>query len=290
MKKYENFNIIRQFDVSNYKGLDKEVITHFENPQGLIFPLSISCYGITYPTPNYYIKRFPVRNFILEHIVSGKGYIIINGKKTEVSAGDTYLLKSGENVEYYADPNDPYQKLWVNFNGDFVREMINLYKLRETVYKGVDLCPLFEKLFKLEDISVNFAQIRFEATTLITELLMALAKSVDDAEYLPEIAVTICKELYRQINRPYSLDELSKKLFLSKSEIIRYFKNAYKLTPYQYLLNSKMNYAKTMLQNGTYTVKEIAEHLGFYSAYHFSNTFKQREGLSPTEYRKQIRE
>ena len=95
MEKYNNYNIIKNHDIQNFRGLDTEVITHFYNPQGKTRPLWISCYGITYPTPYYYIKRYPVRGFILEHIVSGKGYLIVNGEKHTLIEGDTYLLKSG---------------------------------------------------------------------------------------------------------------------------------------------------------------------------------------------------
>ncbi len=286
MKKYETYQIIKKKDIQDFNGLGRELITHFHNPQGKIFPLNINCFGITYPTPDYYIKRFPVRGFILEYVVSGKGYVEIDGKKNTVDAGDVYLLKPGENCEYYADKKDPYQKMWVNFGGEFASRTVALYQLKNNIFKGVSLEKLFEKLFELDKISTDFAVIRFEATSIITEMLMTLAKSVEKEEYLPEVVVSIKNELSAFINKPYRLDELSGKFFLSKSQIIRDFKKAYGTTPYKFLLDLKINYAKTMLENSNASVKEISEHLGFSSPYHFSETFKNRVGVSPSAYRK----
>lgn len=288
MKNYENFDGIHKFDIQIFNGLETEKVTHFFTPYHITLPLLISCFGITYPNPKYYIKRFPVRNFILEHIISGKGYCIIDDKKYTISAGDTYLLKAGENCEYFADKDDPYHKVWVNFNGKLPAELINLYSLKDSIYKNVNLSPLFEKLFKLDEVSVNFTQIQFEATAIITEMLMLLAKSINTNKNITKLAAKIADELCQSINKPYSLDELSKKLFISKSEIIRQFKKSYNITPYQYLIEIKINYAKIMLKNNTRSITEISEHLGFNSPYHFSNTFKQKTGISPIKYRQSV--
>ena len=115
MEKYKSFSSIRKVDIEKFAGLANELITRMENPNAT--PVSISCYGITFPTPDYYIKRFPTRGYILEHILSGKGYVIVNDKKYTVRTGDTYLLKPGQNCEYFSDKEDPYKKLWVNFSG-----------------------------------------------------------------------------------------------------------------------------------------------------------------------------
>ncbi|MBO4573542.1 MAG: helix-turn-helix domain-containing protein [Clostridia bacterium] len=286
MEKYTTFNIIRQHDIQEYGGLETEIITHFHNPQGRTFPLSLSCFGVTFPTPDYYIKRYPVRGFILEHIVSGKGYVVIDGKKHTVSEGDTYLLKSGENCEYYSDKKNPYKKLWVNFSGEFPRSLISLYQLKDNFYKNVKLDDLFEKLYAIENISTDIALVRFDATAVITEMLMRLAKSIDKLDYMPETAIKIKTALIRSVNKPFSLENLCNELFLSKSEIIRIFKKSFKETPYRFLLNIKISYAKTMLENSMSSIKEIADHLGFSSPYHFSDTFKKHVGISPVHYRK----
>ncbi len=289
MKKYESFDIIKKIDIQQFKGLQNEVITHFHNPKGILFPISISCFGITYPTNNYYIKRASVSGYILEHIIEGKGYVIVNGKKTTVTAGDTYMLKTGESVEYYSDNQAPYKKLWVNFQGSLPTQIVSIYKLRETVYKNVELVELFEKLYELEKISTDISEIHFEIANIITQMLLSLAKSVEDNRFIPERANLIRVELNHAINTSFNLEKICEKLFISKSEVIRIFKKSYGITPYQYLLDLKISKAKSILESGTASVKEISEILCFSSPYHFSEVFKHKIGISPLQYRKKMR-
>lgn len=285
MKKYENFNLIQKNDIQQFSGLETEVSTHFLNYVEKVYPLHASCCGITNPCPSYYIKRSPATTFVLEQVISGKGYVIVNNKKYTVSSGDTYLLKPTENCEYFADKLDPYKKIWVNFNGPLARELVSLYQLQDTVYKNVDLSACFEKLFKLEEISTDLDLIHFDLSATITQMLILLAKSKTSTKHVSQIAVTIKSSLDNNITKPFSLEQLTKDLFVSKTELIRYFKNAYDITPYQYLLNLKINHAKIMLENGNYSLLDIANHLSFSSPYHLSKIFKQKTGISPSEYK-----
>ena len=117
-------------------------------------------------------------------------------------------------------------------------------------------------------------------------MLMLLAKSKSSAKHVSQIAIATKSKLDACATKTFSLDEIAKELFVSKTEIIRYFKKAYNTTPYQYLLNIKINHAKIMLENGTYSVVEISNQLAFSNPYHFSKMFKQKVGISPSEYRK----
>lgn len=286
MKKYENFNLIKKADIQEYSGLETEVSIHFLNSIGNLFPISSTCCGITYPSPNYRIKRSPSTTFVLEHVLSGKGYVIINGTKHTVKAGDTYLLKPSENCEYYSDKSDPYKKVWINFIGPLAQNLVSLYKLQDSIYKEVDLCPCFEKLFNLEEKSIDLDIIHFDLATIISEMLISLAKSKYSVKQVSQIATNIKYALDTNAHQAFSLDTLVKDMFLPKTEIIRHFKKAYGITPYQYVLNLKIDRAKIMLENNTFSIIEIANQLSFSNPYHFSKIFKQKTGISPSEYRK----
>ena len=153
----------------------------------------------------------------------------------------------------------------------------------------LDLCPVFEKLFKIEELSTDLDKINFKLTSIITEMLMLLAESKNTTKPVSEMAVLIKDSLDSYISQSFSLDIIAKELATSKTEVIRQFKRAYNLTPYQYLLKIKINQARIMLENGTYSIIEIANHLAFNSPYHFSEIFKEKIGMTPTEYRKRIK-
>ncbi|MFQ9800805.1 MAG: helix-turn-helix domain-containing protein [Clostridia bacterium] len=44
--------------------------------------------------------------------------------------------------------------------------------------------------------------------------------------------------------------------------------------------------AKSLLTNGTHTITSISEECGFSSLYHFCRVFKDKTGMTPTEYAK----
>jgi AraC-like DNA-binding protein len=57
-------------------------------------------------------------------------------------------------------------------------------------------------------------------------------------------------------------------------------------TRVDYQIDEKMRAAKTILRRSNLTVAEIAERLGYCDQHYFSNQFKKKCGISPSEYRK----
>ena len=68
------------------------------------------------------------------------------------------------------------------------------------------------------------------------------------------------------------------------------FKARTGLNPKQYQLQIRLQKAQDFLANTTKAVGEIAEILGFDSAFHFSKQFKDRVGLAPQAWRKRLAE
>lgn len=88
-----------------------------------------------------------------------------------------------------------------------------------------------------------------------------------------------------QITTPLSIDELSKLVNISKFHFLREFKKLVGITPYQYVLQKRLNKGKEYLINSKKTIVEIAIQVGFSDQSHFSRTFKAHTGMTPLEYR-----
>lgn len=82
-----------------------------------------------------------------------------------------------------------------------------------------------------------------------------------------------------------SCSELSKLIKMDKYGFIRAFKKQTNKTPYEYLLDLKIEKAKKMLKDGKYSITEISMLCGFSSHSHFTTTFRKKIGISPTEYK-----
>ncbi|HCJ58902.1 MAG TPA: hypothetical protein DHV55_17270 [Clostridiaceae bacterium] len=82
-----------------------------------------------------------------------------------------------------------------------------------------------------------------------------------------------------------SCTELAQLIRMDKYSFIRIFKSQTNKTPYEYLIELKIEKAKKMLRSSKSTITEISMACGFSSHSHFTSTFKRKTGLSPTEYR-----
>lgn len=87
--------------------------------------------------------------------------------------------------------------------------------------------------------------------------------------------------------KPLDLNAISREACISKYHYLRLFKTIYNKTPYQYLLERKIDKAKELLKNDL-PVTDVCFHLGFESAASFSKLFKNFMGQSPRDYKKKI--
>lgn len=76
--------------------------------------------------------------------------------------------------------------------------------------------------------------------------------------------------------------------YLSPHHFLRSFKQAFGVTPHQYLISLRLDAARHSLTSGRKTVSDICNEVGFESLGSFSWLFKKHYGLSPDQYRKKI--
>jgi len=59
------------------------------------------------------------------------------------------------------------------------------------------------------------------------------------------------------------------------------FKEIYGNTPYQYLLDHKLEIASQIIISGKYQVNEVAFKIGYNNISHFIEAFKKKYGVTP---------
>ena len=55
--------------------------------------------------------------YILHYVIKGQGTFVCKGKAYSISVGESFLIRPFEKIEYYANKNDPWSYVWLNFNG-----------------------------------------------------------------------------------------------------------------------------------------------------------------------------
>ncbi len=86
----------------------------------------------------------------------------------------------------------------------------------------------------------------------------------------------------------FSLSQFSKQMNLSKSATRRNIKLYFALTPCELIRSIRIDKSKQLLSNNSLNVSEVAFKVGYCDPKYFSRNFKNKIGLSPTEYRESI--
>lgn len=87
-----------------------------------------------------------------------------------------------------------------------------------------------------------------------------------------------------QMYEPPTLTELAEQVGLNVKKLKIGFKQIYGETVYGFLLDYKMDYARKLLDKGSYNVNEVGAKIGYSTASHFIVAFKKKFGTTPKQY------
>lgn len=93
----------------------------------------------------------------------------------------------------------------------------------------------------------------------------------------------------QRMTEPIRLADLAAAAGMTVSSFCRHYKQESGEAPMKRLLRLRISTAQGLLLKGM-NLGDIAERMGFCDAYHFSKTFKRFEGVSPSAYRRAIRQ
>ena len=251
-------------------------------------PFYIPMVGISYCDSSYKIVRKCSFTCCIEYIIKGIGTLEIGGKILHPCQGDIYILPMLSDHVYYADPEDPWEKIWIDARGILPNELLRIYNIESTyLIKGLDLYSQFKEIYnmagnkKLEPVFINQ-----QAALIFHNIIQKIAAHVHiEHTEISDEAKILKAYLDRNIESNISIKELSELIYRSPSQTIRIFKKAFQCTPYDYALNLKIEAAKLLLKNTSLKIKQIARQVGFSDEHYFANVFRNKTGMSPKNFR-----
>jgi AraC family transcriptional regulator len=84
------------------------------------------------------------------------------------------------------------------------------------------------------------------------------------------------------------LEELAAVANLSVFHFARAFRESVDTTPHQYVLERRIDMAKTLLRSRDWNLEAIASATGFADASHLSKAFRRQTGTTPKAWQRQI--
>lgn len=238
----------------------------------------------------YHLIRNNYNSLLITHIINGTFTFVKDGKHITARAGDTVILDCYKPHEYYT--NDSFESIWIHISG------ANSFDLFEEIEKGDgnlvkcrDIHHVKKLLFRIYDSisGVNppsELNMSLDIYKLFAELLNPQSiKSKGEGNYEENIQ-EIQNYIAENLNEKLTVQGLADKTLMSISHFSRVFKQQTGFSPYEYVLLTRLNKAKYLLQKTEMSVAAIAYETGFNSESNFICFFTENEGVSPGKFRK----
>lgn len=97
--------------------------------------------------------------------------------------------------------------------------------------------------------------------------------------------IPVLKYINMNYQKSISLDDLAGVMSLNTGYFCSLFKKTFQVSPWQYVINTRLNKASLLLADNEKSIREISFSVGFEDEFYFSRYFKKKFGISPLAYR-----
>ena len=229
--------------------------------------------------PNHNWGPYMRRYFLLHYVRRGCGVYECPRGVFKVRAGEFFLIYPGEITRYVADAEQPWDYIWIGFDGA-LSERLN--ELPSPIGK---LPPeLFAELYTA--ITNNFshwggAREEFIASVLHRIYAELVSASPDTTNYIDQAEAYIHAMYMEDI----TIEQIADGLSLNRRYLSRLFKKKHGVTMKEFLTRVRMEQAQHLLSEG-YSVAESGALCGYPDPANFSKMFKAYCGAAPAAFRK----
>lgn len=167
------------------------------------------------------------------------------------------------------------------------------------IYPSLDISFRFEDLLKkMEAELINQPSTYWpcRSRSYFLELLFLVNSTIHRSPIEPsstvltknETVLAMIRYLSTNLNQKITVSDLEKKFGYNRNIINELFMKETNSTVINFLINSRINFASSLLRETYLPVEEIALRVGFSDASYFQKVFKKKLGISPSKYREQF--
>ena len=251
--------------------------------------LYVQCLGHYRTNSGYAVRnRRKLHSHLFLYTLQGSGILEYADRSLLLTPGTLVLIDCEQIHSYYNSSKELWDFEWIHFSGGCIDGYLDEIARN---WDKIELCHAqnrMEEIMKYcedagheHDISCSTALIH-----LCSDYLLSLKKTLGNSvsAYYPFVKDAM-DYLQENFATDVSLDFLCRRLHISKSYLGHAFKEQLGESPYEYLINQRLSFAKSLLRSTNQSVAAIAEQGGFYSSSYFIQVFKKRENLTPLQYR-----
>lgn len=266
----------------------------------------IALYYKDNPTKKMYHRGY----FDITFIDSGEINILSNNKKVHLGAGNIFITFPEEDyktekitekvsvlrLQFYSEILS-----YGGINNPLLQDFINL-PVKKRVFSladesfGTKMLKTYISLFKQHDIFSPITETLLRANLFgVIALLLENTYSEDcPADNETEVYESKISEIIQYINNHYTenftLYDLAKKYYIGYSHLSRQFKTITGTHFNNYVNILRIQKSSFLLVTTDYSIEKISSMLGYKKRSHFTKIFEQSQKISPSQFRKRMKE
>ena len=248
-----------------------------EKEQGFLFP------GESHPMPE------------LTYVDQGELHSVVNGQDLLLKQGDLVIYGANQWHMQYADIGIAPRFVTISFDAD-----------------GVELSPLLERKFTAPQQVVTLLQSMlrdqermdsFSTDIIVSQLTLVLlqllreavqptgnrVKNANVVQNENEVIRRAQQFVAAHIREKLSVPMVAAQVGVSPSYLTVLFHKNLQISPGEYIRRIKLQESKQMIRENNLNFTQIASALQYSTVHHFSRQFKEKFGITPTEYAKSVR-
>ncbi len=274
--------------------------------------------AVYYSELNEWFTCNAFRSFSLKYVVDQCIYYRIGNKEHAVPAGSLLLACKQPDVRAFFDSRRLVKSICIDINPATVAEAFSVMSATcqhefDNFLAGYfrypdfyeELCPVGSVRFagKLHRL-VQLIKSGEAHTQINKEWFLALVEDILCHEYgnylalsgLKSVKLATRKELLARLQQGKQymnenflcisdIGEVATVSHMSEFHFFRSFRQAFGITPYQYLLQRRLEHARNLLRENECSITGIAAHCNFPDIFTFSKAFKRHFGIPPSQCR-----
>lgn len=240
----------------------------------------------------------------LFYVIEGEGNFRINSEKYKVKNNDLVIVNANIQHTESSHKSKPLEYFVLGIDGIalnfkkeedvFINQIENekeLFSINNYDNHRQQILFYLEQIYlEAEKSAKNYQMI---CQNLLEVLILNLNRNLSDNISLREEETKVSKDsayIKKYIDIHYAndlnLDDLAAETYMNKYYLVHNFKKNFGQSPINYLIEKRISVAKTLLETTKHSIGEISRIVGFNSQSYFSQIFKKKSSITPSQYRK----
>lgn len=244
-------------------------------------------------------------NRMLLYFIQGSGNLVVEDKAHRIQAGDVIITDSAELFHCSIDPGVYHERISLHIDPQYWKkfpcDMSPLFRIFTGRNKGEgNLIPaeavessglsaaLMDLFNLIQQNPPNRDMLVLSKLIQLLSLLDGLSGAVDTPPQKEPLLHRVLRYLNAHCTEDISVAQVADAFHITPSYLAHLFKNRTGLSPWNYVILRRLQRANDLMTQGL-SAEEACYRVGFDNYANFFRLYKKHTGISPSQFKKQLR-